>query len=182
LEIPVEPIPLGSVPIIPLNSPQNHPENIEDDDMKDCYDLLVKIMENPLAEAFLEPVDYIALDLWQYPQLIKHPMDLSTVKKMLEHACLENPGHFAEHVKLVFKNAIEFNQPGSDIYNDAENLLRVFEENFKQLCDKWATEIDPEKEDKKDTDNEEKDKIEIEELQQNINNLKTNIANLKKTD
>jgi len=169
------------VPIIPLNSP--NPENIEEDDMRDCYDLLIKFMEMSNAEPFLEPVNYVQLELPQYPQLIKHPMDLGTIKKMLQHGCLENPGHFADHVRLVFKNAMDFNLPESAIYNTSENLLQTFEEAFKQLCDKWNSELDPsdgKEDDKRDIDTEEKDKQEIEELQKNINNMKTNIANRKK--
>jgi len=140
-------------------------------------------MEMPSAEPFLEPVNYIKLELPQYPQLIKNPMDLGTIKKMLQHGCLENPGHFADHVRLVFKNAMDFNLPDSGIYNTSETLLQSFEEAFKQLCDKWNSETDPseaKEDDKRDIDTEEKDKQEIEELQKNINSLKTNIAGLKK--
>jgi hypothetical protein len=173
---------LGPVPIIPLNSPRSNCEGIEEEDMRDCFDLLCKFIKMPAADPFLEPVDYVTLELWQYPQYIKHPMDLGTIKKMLQHNCLENPGHFADHVRLVFKNAMDFNQTGSGIYNDAENLLQLFEEQFKLLCDKWnAGESSENKDDdKKDYDNEEKDKLEIEELQQNIKKVKSNIAAYKK--
>lgn len=35
---------------------------------------------DPQAYAFLEPVDYIGLNLLDYPDIIKNPMDLGTVK------------------------------------------------------------------------------------------------------
>jgi len=117
--------------------------------MRDCYELLIKLTEMPMALPFLEPVDYITLKLYQYPHIIKFPMDLGTIKQMLQQNCLENPGHFAEHVRLVFKNAMDFNLTGSDIYNDAEHLLQTFDEAFKQLCEKWNSEPSDGKDDEK---------------------------------
>jgi len=169
------PIPLHPIPM------HNNVEYIEEEDMRECSELLSRIMEIPAADPFLEPVDFVALELFHYPHVVKHPMDLGTVK-MLQHGNLENPGHFADHVRLVFKNAMDFNQPGSGIYNDAESLLATFEEEFKKLCDKW--DADPgqpeQKEEKKEIDSDEKDKLEIEAMQQNLILIKANTAGLKK--
>jgi len=174
--IPSLPLHLPIIPMIAINN--QPPENVEEEDMKECMDLLLKIMEYPVAEAFLIPVDFVGLELFHYPKIVKNPMDLGTIKNMLIQGSLENPGHFADHVKLVFKNAMEFNQPGSGIYNDAEALLATFEEEFKKLCDKWSG---ANKEDnQKETENEEKDKIEIEQLQQSLATAKSNITVLKK--
>ena len=35
------------------------------------------------AFIFLEPVDYVGMNLPDYPQIIKHPMDLGTIKKKI---------------------------------------------------------------------------------------------------
>lgn len=35
---------------------------------------------DPQAFAFLEPVDYVTLNILDYPDIIKNPMDLGTVK------------------------------------------------------------------------------------------------------
>jgi len=167
-----------AIPPIPMIPMQNHIEVVEAEDMRECRELLTKLMEIPSADPFLEPVDFAALELWHYPTMVLNPMDLGTIKKMLQHNTLENPGHFADHVRLVFKNAMDFNQPGSGIYNDAESLLGTFEEEFKKLCEKWATEPGPElkEEEKKEVDSEEKDKKEIEILQQTLNTIKTTTA------
>ena len=49
--------------------------------------ILHKIFEilegDPLAYDFLEPVDYVALNILDYPKIITNPMDLGTVKKNL---------------------------------------------------------------------------------------------------
>jgi len=167
---------------LPLHPIPMYNQYIEEDDMRECNEMVTKLMSLPPAIPFLEPVDYESLELSYYPTVVKNPMDLGTVKQMLQHGTLENPGHFAEHVRLVFKNAMDFNQPGSGIYNDAENLLTNFEMEFKKLCDKWDSEPASElkQEDKKEIDSEEKDKMEIETMQQNLNLIKTTIAGMKK--
>ena len=41
-----------------------------------------EVMEkDPLGFDFLEPVDYIGLNILDYPKIIIHQMDLGTVKK-----------------------------------------------------------------------------------------------------
>jgi len=37
-------------------------------------------MENPDSAEFRVPVDYKALKILDYPDIVKHPMDLGTVK------------------------------------------------------------------------------------------------------
>jgi bromodomain-containing factor 1 len=70
------------------------------------------------------------MGLPDYPQVIKYPMDLGTVRDLLTESQLADPDHFAENVRLTFKNAMTYNIPGSYIYTSAEALLEVFERKF----------------------------------------------------
>ncbi len=45
--------------------------------------LIENISQDPNAYPFLEPVDWKELELLDYPQIIKNPMDLGTVKEQL---------------------------------------------------------------------------------------------------
>lgn len=51
---------------------------------KEDYAKMKQLIEgleaDPKAVGFLEPVDYITFGLIDYPQIIKQPMDLGTVK------------------------------------------------------------------------------------------------------
>lgn len=87
-------------------------------------------MENPLAAVFLEPVDWRALDMPLYPKLIKQPMDYGTIKTRLFEGSIPTPAKFAELMRLVYKNAMKFNQQGSQIYDITEKLFNDFEGNF----------------------------------------------------
>ena len=47
---------------------------------KELMKLIDVISSDPNAEAFLEPVDWKELELLDYPDIVKNPMDLGTVK------------------------------------------------------------------------------------------------------
>lgn len=42
--------------------------------------LLQELKQEPTSASFLSPVDWRALNLDNYPAIIKHPMDLQTVE------------------------------------------------------------------------------------------------------
>lgn len=103
---------------------------LQSEELRKCYDILMAHIENPLAAAFLEPVNWVALDLPTYPTIVKHPMDLSTVKDRLLTGQISTPNKFAELVRLVYKNATKFNQAGSHIHDIATSLLEEFDATF----------------------------------------------------
>jgi len=46
--------------------------------------LLRNFMRMEECQPFLQPVDWEALQLWDYPDIVEVPMDLGTVKKKLD--------------------------------------------------------------------------------------------------
>ena len=48
-------------------------------DMEECLQNLTGLMQKEEAPAFNEPVDWQALGLDTYPDIVKNPMDLGTV-------------------------------------------------------------------------------------------------------
>ena len=88
------------------------------------------IEKDPLAFDFLEPVDYIALNILDYPKIITHPMDLGTVKKnLLEHK-YSNFKEFMEDINLIWINCRTYNLPGSDIVKMANHCEKIFNKNI----------------------------------------------------
>jgi len=85
------------------------------------------------AEPFREPVGWKELGLFDYPELIKKPMDLGLVKAKLEKDEYPTVHHAANDVRLVWKNCMQYNADGSDFYNLASALSKKFEERFKKL-------------------------------------------------
>lgn len=56
------------------------------------------ICMDPNAQPFLEPVDWKELELLDYPQIVKNPMDLQTVKSKLLKGEFAN---FEEFISMV---------------------------------------------------------------------------------
>jgi len=114
-----------------------------DPSMKKCFNLLNDIMKLTHAEEFNKPVDWETMGLFEYPKLVAIPLDLGTVKALIEKNVFENMEHFADHVRLVFTNALKFNKKGSAIFNAAKALLELFDRKFEEIDVEIYTGIPP---------------------------------------
>jgi len=86
------------------------------------------------AEPFREPVDWQSLGLFDYPQVIKRPMDLGLVKKKVNEGKYKSIHDAADDIRLIWKNCMTYNADGSDFYNLAQTMAKKFEEKFEKLC------------------------------------------------
>ncbi|XP_077575100.1 bromodomain-containing protein 4-like [Stigmatopora nigra] len=87
------------------------------------------------AWPFHLPVDAKSLGLHDYHDIIKHPMDLSTIKKKLENRQYRDAQEFAADVRLMFSNCYKYNPPGHDVVAMARKLQDVFEMRFAKMPD-----------------------------------------------
>uniref|UniRef100_A0A2P2M5I2 Transcription factor GTE8-like n=1 Tax=Rhizophora mucronata TaxID=61149 RepID=A0A2P2M5I2_RHIMU len=101
--------------------------------MKQCGTLLKRMMSHQYGWVFNEPVDVVKLNIPDYLTIIKHPMDLGTVKKKISSGLYSNPLEFLADVRLTFKNALEYNPPGHDVYAMADTLSKFFEVRWKTI-------------------------------------------------
>uniref|UniRef100_A0A7S2WIF9 Bromo domain-containing protein n=1 Tax=Eucampia antarctica TaxID=49252 RepID=A0A7S2WIF9_9STRA len=85
------------------------------------------------AEPFREAVDWKGLGLFDYPQIIKKPMDLGQVKRNIETSKYKTIHEAAEDVRLIWKNCMTYNADGSDFYILAQNMSKKFEDKFSKL-------------------------------------------------
>lgn len=101
------------------------------------FNLMLKIVSQIYsradAEPFREPVDWKTLGLFDYPQLIKKPMDLGQIKSRLEKDEYNTLHDAAEDVRLVWQNCKQYNADGSDFYKLAESLSKRFEDKYAKL-------------------------------------------------
>ena len=87
-----------------------------------CKRILFDFAKKPEAKRFLEPVAWAKLGLPLYPNIIKNPMDLGTVKDKMDRAEYSGIYELDKDMRLIWSNARKFNQPGSNIYKSAEHL------------------------------------------------------------
>ncbi|KAI3362019.1 hypothetical protein L3Q82_012354, partial [Scortum barcoo] len=103
-----------------------------------CNDILKEMLMKKHASyawPFYEPVDAKALQLHDYHDIIKYPMDLSTVKKKLDGGEYQDAQGFAADVRLIFSNCYKYNPPHHDVVSQARKLQGVFEKRFAKLPD-----------------------------------------------
>jgi len=61
-------------------------------------------------------------------------MDLGTIKDKMDSNTIESPEEFAKLVRLVFQNAVKFNDDITHIVNStARNLLSIFNQKFRDI-------------------------------------------------
>uniref|UniRef100_A0A8C1VVR1 Bromodomain containing 4 n=1 Tax=Cyprinus carpio TaxID=7962 RepID=A0A8C1VVR1_CYPCA len=87
------------------------------------------------AWPFYKPVDVDALGLHDYLDIIKHPMDLSTIKEKLENRQYRDAQEFAADVRLMFSNCYKYNPPDHEVVAMARKLQDVFEMRFAKMPD-----------------------------------------------
>ncbi|KAL2937955.1 Transcription factor GTE4 [Bienertia sinuspersici] len=108
---------------------------------KNCSLLLDKLMKHKHGWVFNTPVDVKALGLHDYFTIIKHPMDLGTVKTRLNTNWYKSPKEFAEDVRLTFHNAMTYNPKGHDVHIMADILSKLFEEKWGSIEAEYVREL-----------------------------------------
>ncbi|MCO5550694.1 hypothetical protein L7F22_004184 [Adiantum nelumboides] len=101
--------------------------------------LLRQLMQHRWAWPFLQPVDVEGLQLHDYYKIIKRPMDLGTIRGRLEAKDGTGYRHIrelCEDVRLVFRNAMLYNESWTEVHVMAKALLHKFE-------DRWKVSIEP---------------------------------------
>ena len=78
------------------------------------------------AIAFLKPVDYVALNIPNYPNIIQNPMDLSTMEYKLKHDQYGSLEDFVADFELMVNNCFTFNGPAHAVSGMAQNLRAYF--------------------------------------------------------
>ncbi|CAN4079864.1 unnamed protein product [Withania somnifera] len=108
--------------------------------MRKCRQILMKIMKKKHGHVFNKPVDVKGMKLHDYYAIIKHPMDLGTVKSRLDRKEYRTPQDFAADVRLTLNNAMTYNPKGQDVHTMAGEYLGLFEEMFKPAYQKYEAE------------------------------------------
>lgn len=107
--------------------------------MKQCESILNKLRTHQFGWVFNNPVDAVALKIPDYYTVIKHPMDLGTIKNKLSSGAYSSPLGFVADVRLTFTNAMTYNPPGNDVHVMADKLSKFFESKWKPIEKKLAT-------------------------------------------
>ena len=113
-----------------------------------CMAIVRFLERHPKCAPFLQPVDPIALGIPDYFNIIKHPMDVSTLLKKLDQGEYAHVppnfmkgqdsvvrmlnGAFRKDVELIFDNAMLFNPPDDWIHQAASFMKKAVVKKIEQ--------------------------------------------------
>ncbi|KAJ3023761.1 hypothetical protein HKX48_001289 [Thoreauomyces humboldtii] len=95
-----------------------------------CKRVCKTLQDSPLGRWFLVPVDPIALGIPSYLETIKHPMDLGTIRKKLDHGAYATTREFESDIRLMVNNSLKFNPPDTAVHKETRQLLNLFEKEW----------------------------------------------------
>ncbi|CAM8989508.1 unnamed protein product [Rhodiola kirilowii] len=98
-----------------------------------CSNVLKKLVCHKSGWPFLSPVDPVLLCIPDYFTVIKHPMDLGTIKSKLGKNKYNDVDEFAADVRLTFSNAMTYNPPGHLVHVMAKELNDLFNRMWKSV-------------------------------------------------
>lgn len=101
--------------------------------MRFTQDILRALKKHRDAGPFLVPVDPVALGIPQYFDVIKNPMDFSTVEKKLASRDYRDLDAFVSDIRLIFTNSFTFNPADHIVHKMAKNLEKYFNNHLKKF-------------------------------------------------
>ncbi len=122
------------------------------DGFQEMYKVVCSIISRRESSVFREPVDWKALGLTDYPEVVKKPMDLGTIKSKIENDKYGSMEDIAADIRLVWSNCMLYNWDGSEVslshimihvfayltctwqyYHIADKFAKAFEETYTAL-------------------------------------------------
>lgn len=87
---------------------------------------------------FRIPVDPEILGIPDYFDIVKNPMDLSTISEKLDNGSYKNPWQFCDDMWLMFDNAWLYNRKNSKVYKYCTKLSELFVEEINPVMRKMG--------------------------------------------
>jgi bromodomain-containing factor 1 len=112
---------------------------------KYCQSCVRSLKKMKDAAPFLKPVDVVALGIPHYLQIVRHPMDFSTIERKLnssnpakpdpnpQNPRYSNVDEFVTDVRLIFTNCLTFNGPDHLIVQMGKKVEEVFDKQMRSM-------------------------------------------------
>uniref|UniRef100_A0A914I5F8 histone acetyltransferase n=1 Tax=Globodera rostochiensis TaxID=31243 RepID=A0A914I5F8_GLORO len=91
------------------------------------------MQSEPAVIPFRFPVDPKELNIPDYFDIVKHPMDLQTIRANLDQGKYKNPLEFCDHMWLMFENAWLYNRKNTKIHKWCTQLSELFVEEINPV-------------------------------------------------
>ncbi|KAI8360044.1 Bromodomain-containing protein [Mortierella sp. GBAus27b] len=107
-----------------------------DPQLRHCHTIIRDLSKKSNFEfmfPFMEPVDWVKLQIPEYPKIIKHPMDIGTIRSKLEKDEYDNAAQFEADVRLVIRNCYTFNPAGTPVHDMGSRMEKFFNAKWDLL-------------------------------------------------
>ena len=98
-----------------------------------CEKVLCALERHKFASIFAQPVDAAAMNLPDYHDVVKHPMDLGTIREKLAAGKYRDPPAFKADCALAFDNCVKYNPKGTDAHVMGETMTQELEKKWVEL-------------------------------------------------
>jgi len=104
--------------------------------------VLQKLMYHPRnLNIFNQPVDFVALDIPDYPVRIKCPIDLGTIRSKLQRGEYVSALTIESDLRLVFQNAMSYNPPTHGVYEIAKVMANELDSELQSRLEQCAKDV-----------------------------------------
>lgn len=118
----------------PPPAPNTH-RSMPDDQYERCKGAIREMKRpkhNEYNWPFLTPVDAKAWGAVDYYDVIKRPMDISTLEKNLQENKYTNEEQFHADVKLMFRNCYTYNPEGHLVHGYGKTLEKAYDQYWEK--------------------------------------------------
>lgn len=130
----------SSNPVVPQGLHQNKTGVRVTNQINYLHKVVLKALwKHQFAWPFHQPVDAHKLNLPDYYKIIKHPMDMGTIKKRLDSNFYRSAQDCIKDFNQMFTNCYTYNKPGEDIVVMCQTLEKVF---LSKLADMPPEEVE----------------------------------------
>jgi len=113
------------------------------DELQKCLGLLNNMFHQDECAPFYYAVDPIRLNIPDYWDVIKRPMDMTKIKENLLNGNYKDAKEFTADVHLMFENARTYNPVGNPVHTLADRLEKNFEEQMAKIHSRRASPSQP---------------------------------------
>lgn len=112
------------------------PLDTPDKELEFCKDIMARMVRGSgywsrFVRPFKSPVDPVADNVPDYYEVIKNPMDLTTIKNKLWSGAYTNGSEFEQDVRLIHKNCFEY-------WSEEDPMWKKCEDFEKHFNSQWA--------------------------------------------
>ena len=97
------------------------------------YKIVQQFTARTDSEPFREPVNWKELQLYDYPKVIKHMMDLGTIQKKIDDNKYKYAAEVAFDLRLIWNNCMTYNAEQSEFWFLAKQYSKRFEDRYRRI-------------------------------------------------